>query len=79
MKFEVKGIGVLLTIVFAVLKLCGVIAWSWWWVLSPFWVPLALAGVLYGILALLRLFESDKAKAHRQLFEALDRLSGKAR
>ncbi len=31
------GIGFvgLLTIVFITLKLCGVIAWSWWWVLSP--------------------------------------------
>jgi len=25
----------LLTIVFIVLKLCGVIDWSWFWVLSP--------------------------------------------
>lgn len=28
----------LLTIAFVVLKLCGVIAWSWWWVLSPVWI-----------------------------------------
>jgi len=28
----------LLTLAFIVLKLCGVIAWSWWWVLSP--IPL---------------------------------------
>lgn len=27
-----------LLIVFIVLKLCGVIAWSWWWVLSPIWI-----------------------------------------
>lgn len=27
-----------LTIVFIVLKLTGVIAWSWWWVLSPIWI-----------------------------------------
>ena len=27
-----------LTIIFVVLKLCGVISWSWWWVLSPFWI-----------------------------------------
>ena len=35
-----KGIGFagLLTIAFIVLKLCGVIAWSWWWVLSPVWI-----------------------------------------
>jgi len=32
-----SGIGFfgLLTIVFIVLKLCKVIDWSWWWVLSP--------------------------------------------
>ena len=38
MKQQVNGgIGFfgLLTIVFITLKLCGVIAWSWWWVLSP--------------------------------------------
>jgi len=38
------GIGFLglLTIVFIVLKLMGYIAWSWWWVLSPLWIPWAL-------------------------------------
>lgn len=30
-----------LTITFIVLKLCGVIAWSWWWVLAPLWIPVA--------------------------------------
>jgi len=29
----------MLTIVFIVLKLCKVINWSWWWVLSPVWIP----------------------------------------
>ena len=36
----------LLAVIFAVLKLCkvGLVAsWSWWWVLSPIWIPLALA------------------------------------
>ena len=35
-----SGIGFtgLLTIVFIVLKLCGVISWSWLWVLSPIWI-----------------------------------------
>ena len=32
----------LLTIVFIVLKLCGVIDWSWVWVLSPLWISVAL-------------------------------------
>lgn len=33
-----------LTIVFVVLKLVGVIGWSWWFVLSPLLIPIA--GVL---------------------------------
>lgn len=40
------GFGGLLTLIFITLKLCGVIAWSWWWVLSPLWIPLAIAGII---------------------------------
>ena len=32
------GIAGTLTIVFIVLKLCELIAWSWTWVLSPLWI-----------------------------------------
>ena len=31
-----------LTVVFIVLKLVGVINWSWIWVLASFWIPLLL-------------------------------------
>ena len=34
--------GVLL-VAFIILKLCGVINWSWWWVLSPIWINLIIA------------------------------------
>ena len=36
------GIGFfgVLTILFIALKLTGVIAWSWWWVLSPIWITI---------------------------------------
>lgn len=49
-----SGIGFsgLLTIVFIVLKLTSVIHWSWWWVLAPLWIPLAIllgAAVILGI------------------------------
>ena len=30
----------LLTVAFIVLKLMGIITWSWWWVLSPVWISL---------------------------------------
>lgn len=32
----------LLTLFFVVAKLCNVISWSWWWVLSPALIILAL-------------------------------------
>lgn len=45
------GIGFtgLLTIVFIVLKLCGVIDWSWIWVLSPIWIVTVLIIVIVFI------------------------------
>lgn len=41
----------LLAILFIGLKLGGVIAWSWWWVLAPLWAPVALAVVALAIVA----------------------------
>lgn len=35
----------LLQIVFIVLKLIDRIDWSWWWVLAPMWISLAIVGV----------------------------------
>lgn len=35
------GFGTVLFIVFLTLKLTGVIAWSWWWVTAPLWIPAA--------------------------------------
>lgn len=51
------GIGFpgLLTIVFIVLKLTEVIDWSWWWVLSPILISIAL-----GIIALIIIFTFAK-------------------
>jgi len=40
----------ILGITFIILKLTGTIDWSWWWVLSPFWIPIAIVLVLIVIL-----------------------------
>lgn len=42
------GIGFLgiLTLIFITLKLLGAITWSWWWVLSPLWIPVAILLVI---------------------------------
>jgi len=34
--------GGVLTILFIALKLMGKIDWSWWWVLSPIWIPIVI-------------------------------------
>lgn len=38
------GLPGMLFIVFLILKLTEVIAWSWWWVTAPLWLPVV--GVL---------------------------------
>ena len=47
------GFGTVLFLVFLVLKLTGNIDWSWWWVTSPIWIPLALGVVVMGIIGLI--------------------------
>lgn len=53
---EVKYTGIgfcdVLGIVFIILKLCGIITWSWLWVLSPIWIPIVIAiicGIIFGL------------------------------
>ena len=49
------GIGFfgLLTILFIGLKLTNVVAWSWWWVLSPLWGPFVFVFGLIIVIAVL--------------------------
>ena len=46
------GLFTVLGIVFTVLKLTGVISWSWWLVLLPFYGGLAVLGIILIIIAL---------------------------
>lgn len=45
------GLGIfdVLAIVFIILKLCKLITWSWWWVLSPIWIGWGLA-IIIGLI-----------------------------
>lgn len=38
-----------ITVLFIVLKLTDCISWSWWWVLSPLWLPFAIVLALYVV------------------------------
>lgn len=61
----------LLGIAFIIMKVMGIIAWSWWWVLAPFWaIPAILlfpfVAVCFGALvaiigaAIISIFEKKK-------------------
>ena len=47
------GTSGLLGVLFVGLRLTGFIDWPWVWVLSPFWIPLAIALALLAIAGLI--------------------------
>ena len=47
------GIIDVLFLIFLVLKLTGLINWSWWWVTSPLWIGTILVLIFYGIVYLI--------------------------
>lgn len=62
------GIGIcgVLTIVFTVLKLCGLINWSWWWVLSPLWIGALLSLIVIVIYVAVILHEDNDYAPRRR-------------
>jgi hypothetical protein len=42
----------LATILLVALRLAGIIEWTWLWVFSPLWLPLAITAFTFGVLAL---------------------------
>ena len=54
--FPIFGI---LGLIFITLKLTGHITWSWLWVLSPFWIPIAVALLVVLIVFLWALFSKN--------------------
>lgn len=59
---KTEGIGFfgLLTIAFIVLKLCRVIDWSWWWILSPIWISIGIALVSVFILLIYMIIKNSR-------------------
>lgn len=57
-----SGIGFLgaLAILFIALKLLNQITWSWWWVLSPIWIPFAIILVVLLVIGGIMLFATRK-------------------
>jgi hypothetical protein len=60
------GIPTVLFLIFFVLKLCGVINWSWIWVFSPLWIGAILYLLITIVMFIVILIKQD---AERQLKE----------
>ena len=58
------GVSGWLTLIFVTFKLIGVLSWSWWWVLSPLWIPLGLVLlvciIVFGVAFLLGFMEARR-------------------
>jgi len=52
------GFGGLLTILLIGLKLTGNITWSWWWVLSPLWISMAIILTIVLVVIFLKILSN---------------------
>lgn len=59
--FNVGGILSILLIIFIVLKVAGVISWSWGLVLLPLWIGLGIIGIALLIIAIITIIVAIKS------------------
>ena len=52
----------ILCLIFITLKLTGYIAWSWWWVLAPIWIPISIILVVFVVVGMIYVAENNKNK-----------------
>lgn len=62
-KYSTLGLEMLL-ILFIAFKLLGIIAWSWWWVLAPFWIPVGIM-IVVGIYTFIKIYRHEVSKKKR--------------
>ena len=54
------GIQSLLTVIFAILKVLGIINWSWLWVFAPIWITIvATFAIFIIVLAIKKYYEQQ--------------------
>lgn len=71
-----------LGIIFIILKLCGTITWSWWFVLMPIYIPiglgaLAIMGITFVCFWLTLksiIYESNKPKSLNDLSDLINKM-----
>jgi hypothetical protein len=61
-------IGIILTIIFVILRLTGVIHWSWWWVLAPLWIGAIIIGIMFATAGIRMFFILRKLRRRMRTF-----------
>ena len=61
-------IGIVLTIIFVVLRLTGVIHWSWLWVLAPLWIGAIIIGIMFATAGIRMLFIMRRIRKRMRTF-----------
>ena len=60
-KFELDtNIVLALLVVFILLKITKLVAWSWLWILSPLWIPIVFALLIIVINKIISLFRKNE-------------------
>ena len=54
------GLPTLLTVAFVVLKLVGVIDWSWIWVVAPTWIAIVLGIIIVSIVVIVDAIQDSR-------------------
>jgi uncharacterized membrane protein YhdT len=50
-------IAVWIVATFIILKITGVITWSWWWILSPIWIPTGISLIAWITTEIVRILK----------------------
>ena len=60
-KFELDtNLVIALLVVFIILKVAKIVAWSWWWIFAPLWVPIVFAFLVIVINKIVTLFRKNE-------------------
>lgn len=73
------GLGGAVFIVFLVLKLCGVIDWSWWWITAPLWGGFVLVIIIFIIVFIWFIIAETRKDERDEMADSLDNYSKKLR
>lgn len=67
-QINLSSLSTLLTVLFVGLKLGGVVDWSWWWVVSPLWIPPVALMSAWGVIYLIgRLLFGERCRYNKFL------------